>query len=153
GFGRMAKAVFKIGGDGKIGSVHDHARVGECFVACKPVVALADGDRSGGAGGGERLESQSREDVCGADVPRIRDDETGTSVEFAEAFGLFSLCGRHKAPPRPIQSNPFWSGRRRCLFRPPRATPVLRRKARSEGVSNLWWFFFRTTDGRTLAAR
>src|SRR6516225_392833 len=62
----------------------------------------------------------------------------------------FSLCAAGIGfLPRPIQSNPPWSGRRHRFFQLGRATPVLRRKACSEGLSNLWCGFLseRQTGG------
>src|SRR5579863_6908879 len=96
GFGRIAKTLFEIGRDGKIGIGDDLACVFESFVAREFAVFLADGDGRSGAGSRERVEAESFECASRTDVPWIGDDErSGRGVKRAKAHSFVMLSDAH----------------------------------------------------------
>ena len=99
--GRVSVAVLEIGGDGEMRRVDDRLRIRERIIARDGAVAVAAAEHEGeaGAGGGERVEAEPREDARGAGVPRIGDDERARArvqrLECLRLLGLRCVHGHH----------------------------------------------------------
>ena len=90
--GRVAEALFQIGGDGQIGRVDDPAELGQRLLAPHLAVTPPENAGGGAARGRERLEPEPGEDAGRAGVPRIGNHESAcTLVQCAEPRGLVAL--------------------------------------------------------------
>jgi hypothetical protein len=96
GFGRVAKTIFQVRGDRKIGCADDEARVRESLIAGDGTVFTAEGCGGGGAGSGKCPEAEAGEKSSGGNVPGVRNYKClWTVVKSAEACGFVGLSGGH----------------------------------------------------------
>ena len=74
-FGAVALALLEIGRDRQVGRRRHFAAVMDHRLEADRAVGQAAREGKAGAGGGERLEAQRGQQLGGADIPRVGDDE------------------------------------------------------------------------------
>src|SRR5271167_2174295 len=91
-FGRVSKAILKIGADRQIRGGCNRRQVRHHLGTVDGVVLLPDGKGISGTGGGKRLIAEVRQQPRRANVPWIGNNERGiTLVESAKGTSLVSL--------------------------------------------------------------
>src|SRR5581483_10547844 len=98
GGGRIAKTVFEVRTDGKIGTGSDRRGIGESLLARERIIAPSESEGVTHAGGGQRLEAQMGQQARAAGIPGIRNDEGYLAfVQGAKGLCFFELTsGRGK---------------------------------------------------------
>ncbi len=81
-FGQVAKTVFQIGGHRQRGGIDDLAGIVQCIVQAQGAFGVRPAKAEGQActGGSQRLETQAGEQLGGAGIPRVGDDERAVAL-------------------------------------------------------------------------
>ena len=130
--GRRAVAVLEVGRDRQVGRPVELRDVGGDLVEGEDLVRPPEPEAEPGAGGGERLEAEARQQLGGPRVPGVGDHERLALVQSAESLAFLLLGRRHMASYTSRSGARMYSIAAGCCLQ-----PIFRRRSRCLRESSL----------------